>query len=182
VKITDLRPENGRAIRQVAELLMTSMEPMTDTWSTFDAASQEVWESFGSDRLSLIAVDDNDEVIGWVGGIEQYDGHVWELHPIAVRSDRQREGIGRALVEALEQRVKERGGITLWVGSDDEAGLTSLSGVDLYPDVLANLGYLRNVRDHPFEFYQKMGFVVVGVMPDANGFGKPDIFMAKRIT
>jgi len=26
-----------------------------------------------------------------------------------------------------------------------------------------------------------MGFVIVGVLPDANGFGKPDIFMAKRV-
>jgi hypothetical protein len=27
----------------------------------------------------------------------------------------------------------------------------------------------------------KVGFVIVGVMPDANGWGKPDIFMAKRV-
>jgi aminoglycoside 6'-N-acetyltransferase I len=29
--------------------------------------------------------------------------------------------------------------------------------------------------------YQKCGFLIVGVMPDANGPGKPDILMAKRI-
>jgi len=29
--------------------------------------------------------------------------------------------------------------------------------------------------------YQKCGFVIVGVVPDANGLGKPDILMAKRI-
>ncbi len=29
--------------------------------------------------------------------------------------------------------------------------------------------------------YQKRGFVIVGVVPDANGLGKPDILMAKRI-
>lgn len=29
------------------------------------------------------------------------------------------------------------------------------------------------------EFYQKMGFAIVGVMPDANGIGKPDIYIAK---
>ncbi len=41
---------------------------------------------------------------------------------------------------------------------------------------------LRDVRGHPFEFYRKCGFVVVGLVPDANGFGKPDILMAKRVT
>jgi aminoglycoside 6'-N-acetyltransferase I len=37
------------------------------------------------------------------------------------------------------------------------------------------------LRGHPYEFYQKMGFAIVGVMPDANGIGKPDIYMAKRL-
>ena len=46
---------------------------------------------------------------------------------------------------------------------------------------LGMLPGLRTWRDHPFEFYQKLGFVIVGVMPDANGLGKPDIFMAKRL-
>ena len=31
------------------------------------------------------------------------------------------------------------------------------------------------------EFYLRVGFHIVGVIPDANGFGKPDILMAKRI-
>jgi aminoglycoside 6'-N-acetyltransferase I len=34
---------------------------------------------------------------------------------------------------------------------------------------------------HPFFFYRKLGFEPAGLIPDANGFGKPDILMSKRI-
>jgi len=32
-----------------------------------------------------------------------------------------------------------------------------------------------------YEFYQKLGFTIVGIIPDANGWGKPDILVAKRV-
>ena len=70
---------------------------------------------------------------------------------------------------------------TIFLGTDDETGQTSLAGVDLYPNVLTKLAHVRNLRGHVFGFYQKLGYVVVGAIPDANGFGKPDILMAKRI-
>jgi aminoglycoside 6'-N-acetyltransferase I len=47
--------------------------------------------------------------------------------------------------------------------------------------VLDKLAHIRNIKGHPFAFYLKMGFVLAGVVPDANGRGKPDILMAKRI-
>jgi aminoglycoside 6'-N-acetyltransferase I len=58
--------------------------------------------------------------------------------------------------------------------------MTTPSGVDLYPDVLGHLADLKNLRGHPYEFYSKLGFSLIGAMPDANGWGKPDIYMAKR--
>lgn len=81
----------------------------------------------------------------------------------------------------LEQQVKSRGGLTIQLGTDDQNNLTSLGGVDLYPDPLVHLRQIRNLHGHPFEFYQKLGFVLVGLVPDANGFGKPDILIAKRV-
>jgi aminoglycoside 6'-N-acetyltransferase I len=74
-----------------------------------------------------------------------------------------------------------RGGSTIRRGADDENERTSVGGVDLYPNVLENLSNIKNLRRHPFESYQKSGFVVTGVIPDANGFGKPDILMCKRV-
>jgi aminoglycoside 6'-N-acetyltransferase I len=53
--------------------------------------------------------------------------------------------------------------------------------VDVYPDVWRYIAEIRNLNRHPFTFYQKLGYVVCGIVPDANGPGKPDILMAKRV-
>jgi len=50
------------------------------------------------------------------------------------------------------------------------------------PDIPGHIGALHDLGgSHAFLFYQKVGYVVTGVMPDANGLGKPDIFMSKRV-
>lgn len=182
MQIIDLTPTNEAAIQQTAELLVEGFKEMApEAWPTLAAALEEVHESFGEGRLSRIAVDATGLVLGWVGGISAYDGNVWELHPLVVRPGRQRQGIGRALVADLEQQVRARGGFTIQLGTDDVGNMTSLSGIDLYPNVLEHLLNIRNLRGHPYEFYQKCGFVLVGALPDANGPGKPDIFMAKSV-
>ena len=81
----------------------------------------------------------------------------------------------------FEAQVKARNGVTILLGTDDEDNMTSLSGINLYPDIFAHIAAIRNLRGHPYEFYQKLGFVITGVVPDANGPGKPDILMAKRV-
>ena len=182
VQITDLRPGDEPKIQQVARLLVEGFkEHWPDAWPDLKSALQEVQESFGADRFSRIAVGDSNQVLGWIGGIKRYDGNVWELHPLVVGTEFRRQGIGRSLVADLATEAKNRGGIVLWVGTDDEDNQTTLSGINLYPNVWEHIAKIRNLRGHPYEFYQKMGFAIVGVMPDANGIGKPDIYMAKRL-
>lgn len=182
VQIINLTPNHTVAVQQTAQLLFHSFQDhWAAAWPTLEDAWQEVQESFADDRVSRIALDAKGNVIGWIGGLSLYDGHVWELHPLAVSAAVRGQGVGRALVKDLEVIAQARGGITLWLGTDDEEDQTSLAGVDLYPNVLEHLTTIKNLRRHPFEFYQKLGFVIVGVLPDANGLGKPDIFMAKRI-
>ena len=107
--IADLVP-GEKAVRQVAELLVEGFrDDWPEAWPDMDAALREVRESFGEDRISRVALDRSGEVLGWIGGIPSYDGNVWELHPLVVRPDLQRRGIGRALVADLEERVRERG-------------------------------------------------------------------------
>ena len=181
VQIITLSPDDERAIEQVAALLVEGFKAHSpNAWGNMAAALEEVRESFGKGRISRIAVDRSGKIIGWIGG-QDYDGNVWEIHPLVVKPSRQGSGIGQQLVCDFEDLVRERGGLTIWVGTDDEDNMTTLGGVDLYPNVLDHLARIRNLRRHPYEFYQKLGFVIAGVMPDANGRGKPDIFLAKRV-
>jgi len=181
-EIVDLTSEHAAAIEQTAQLLVGGFGGRNSkTWPAFGEAMAEVRDSLSQDRISRVAVDDRGEVLGWIGGIEQYSGNVWELHPLVVRQDCRRRGLGRRLVEDFERQVARRGGHTIYLGTDDEDNSTTMGGVDLYPDVLEKLRAIRNRGSHPLDFYLKSGFHIVGVIPDANGFGKPDILMAKRV-
>ena len=174
--------ENERLMRQAAQLLMDAFGGhWPDAWPTFEEGLKEVHEMLEAERICRAAVDENGDLRGLIGGIPGYDGHVWELHPLAVQPNLQGQGIGRALVKDFEEQVRLRGGLSITLGSDDEDDMTSLSNVDLYENTCEKLQNIRNFKGHPFTFYQKMGYVITGVVPDANGRGKPDILMSKRI-
>jgi len=182
MEIVDLSRDVPELLRQAATILVEAFrEHSPHAWSDIGSAEVEINEAIRPDRIMRGAVNDDGILLGWVGAISEYNGNAWELHPLAVHPDHQGKGIGRALVADLEQRVLERGGITIFLGADDEDGLTNLSDRDLYPSLLDNLKNIQNLKRHPFEFYQKIGYSIVGVIPDANGLGKPDILMAKRI-
>jgi len=175
-------PEQEHILRQAAQLMVDAFrEHWLDAWPTFEDGMDEVQEMLEKERICRVAVDEEGNLLGIIGGIPQYDGHVWELHPLAVQPYLQGQGIGRALVMDFEEQVRLRGGLTITLGTDDEDSMTSLSNVDLYENLWDRVKNIRNLKNHPFEFYQKMGYVITGVMPDANGIGKPDILMSKRV-
>ncbi|MCA9922441.1 MAG: GNAT family N-acetyltransferase [Anaerolineales bacterium] len=180
MKILDLIEADTSTIAQMSNLLVIGFSG--HAWPDEATALQEVRDFFTPERICRIAVDEEGMVLGWIGGILQYDGNAWELHPLIVHPDYQGQGIGRALVHDFERIVYERGGVTIYLGTDDEDHSTSLGMIDLYPDVFAHIAQIENLQRHPYEFYLKLGFTIVGVIPDANGFGKPDILMAKRVS
>ncbi len=78
-------------------------------------------------------------------------------------------GIGRALLDEIVDLVDEQGALTLLLGTSDEANLTNLAGRDLFRDPLAISQSIEAARAHPLGFWLKVGFAVVGVVPDAEG-------------
>lgn len=180
--IGDLDGSDPATIERVATLLMAGFaEPYPDAWPDLPSALSEVRASLDPERISRVARDADGTVVGWIGGISQYDGNVWELHPLVVDPARQGQGIGRALVRDFEEQVRARGALTIILGTDDDSGQTTLADVDLFPNVWEHIQAIRPVRRHPYAFYQRLGYHIVGVIPDANGLGKPDILMAKSL-
>lgn len=179
--IFDLERQPPHVREQAAVLLVDGfVEPRG--WPSLTAAREEV--SRVLDAGFGRAVVQEETLLGWVGGIPNlgYDGRVWELHPMVVRREYRRQGVGRRLVAAFESEVARRGALTATLGTDDDSAMTSLADVDLYADVPGQLAKLHDLgRGHPFLFYRTVGFVVTGVMPDANGPGRPDIYMSKPI-
>jgi len=178
--IEDLDKSDTARVEAAAKLLHAAFSPR-GAWTTMAEARQEVIDSLGPDRISRVAVSIDGSVLGWIGAIRQYDGLVWELHPIVVADPERRRGIGRALVLDLEKILAARGALTFWAGADDLSGETSLGGLDLYAELPSALNRVKSWGNHPLPFYYRLGFQVIGVMPDANGAGRPDIFLGKRL-
>jgi aminoglycoside 6'-N-acetyltransferase I len=173
-------PVGDHARRQQAAELLVQAFPHDNGWPTLDAALEEVEEALAADRRCLAAIDSDGALLGWIAAVPDY-GHVWELHPLVVRADARGRGIGRALVRELERVIAETGALTMWVGTDDDLGVTNLAGVDVYPSPLDRLRELRVPAEHPVGFYLRIGYALCGIVPDANGRGLPGILLARRL-
>ena len=181
--MTDIVPFdslNPRQKEEAADVLNLALAPLSAAYREIEAAKAEVDSFFNNpERFGLAAVEDG-HVVGWIGGIRAYD-HGWELHPLCVHPKHQRRGLGRLLVRALEDSARAENIGTLYLGADDEFGGTTASGVDLFADLASHIRNVSVMTSHPLAFYRKVGFTVVGLLPDVNGPGKPDILLAKRI-
>ncbi|OJG71583.1 GNAT family acetyltransferase [Enterococcus phoeniculicola] len=145
-----------------------------------ETASEKVEELLTDNRIAVAALED-DQLIGFVGAIPQYAMTGWEMHPLVVSSTQRGNRIGARLVQYLEKEVASKGGLTIYLGTDDETNQTTLSEDDLFENPFEKIRQIKNKENHPFEFYEKQGYQIVGVLPDVNGWNKPDILMAKRV-
>ena len=154
------------------------MESFAHAWNTKEEAEKTIQEILKNGIL--IAALWEEKVAGFVGAHPEYPCG-WELHPLAVEKEARGLGLGSLLTARIEREAAQAGAQVMYLGTDDEDGLTSLSEGDLFENTMDKIKGIQNRGGHPFSFYQKCGYQIVGVLPDVNGPGKPDIFMAKRL-
>lgn len=169
--------------KQLNDAAIILSDSLPNGWPTPKDAHDEIKQLLKLENNYMIAAVEKDIVLGWAGILEPiYNGNVVELHPLVVKANHRGQGIGKTLVLNLENEAKNRGCLTIYLGSDDETepGETSLAHVDLYADLPYHIKNFKSGR-HPSGFYLHMGYKIIGVMPDANGIGKPDIMFGKRL-
>ncbi|MCP3809246.1 GNAT family N-acetyltransferase [Paenibacillus sp. Lou8.1] len=93
------------ALMQIA----LSEECYKETVSAF--ARQLSWDS----GLIIVAEEEGEIVGALIGTIDQNDGCYYR---IAIHPDRRRMGIGKSLVESMEQRFQQRKVSRIWVAGD----------------------------------------------------------------
>jgi aminoglycoside 6'-N-acetyltransferase I len=181
-KIVDLDLCSAEQRIQAAEILVRAFaESAPGECPDLESGLLEVNEVRKEAALARVALDGRGDVVGWIGALSRYRGLVWEIHPLAVHPNLQRCGIGASLVRDLEAHAQLQGVATLLAGVDDHLGSTSFSREDLFRELPAALERAEAETPYPLEFYRKLGFAVVGVVPDANGPGRPDVWLAKRV-
>ena len=165
---------------EAARILLEALAHVPSAWHDIGAARQEV-SSFltDPDRMAIAAIE-SDRLRAWIGCHSPFRPRLG-----AASAGGRSRPPGAGLRHGVGQRAgAKRAGVkigAIWLGADDDFGGTSLYGADLYPDVLGHLRRINLRGKHPYMFYQRVGFAVVGVLPDVNGRGRHDILMAKRI-
>ena len=178
VEFDDLAPADWD---RAAEVLRTALAHLPSGYAEPGAAEAEVELRRLQDEWLGYAALEGEDLLGWIGALRTYS-HGWEIHPLVVAPAWQGRGVGSALLAALEARARAEGMLTLFLGSDDDYGGTTLFGRDPWNDVLAAARTVEpSPVGHALGFYRRHGFEVVGLLPDVSGPGRPDLLMAKRL-
>ena len=181
-EIVDLRVTDGTIIDKLAPLVHEAFLAHAPGWlPTVAAAKDEIWESLEPQKISRVLLDAEQNPLGWIGATPRSRGRVWEIHPMMVAVSAQGKGYGLRLMRDIEALASQCHALTLEVGTSDLTNATTLSGIDLYANPARAIADLRTLKRHPVAFYMKIGFKVVGILPDAEGVGRPAITLAKRV-
>jgi aminoglycoside 6'-N-acetyltransferase I len=179
---TAIDPTDPIQIDELARLTYAAFKTHAPDWlPTAADARRRVLQATAADRINRVLLNSASVPVGWIGVTPINHGRIWEIHPLAVAPAEQGKGYGSMLVSEVERLAQSRGVLGLLVGTSDETGATPLYGVDLYQNPCALLNRLTGAEQHAVTFWRKVSFTVVGVVPDAEGRGRPSILLAKRV-
>ena len=167
--------------KQAAQILLETFSE-DNMWPDLNekTAFETVNECIAGENIA-IGIKNKDQLIGWVGLRPMYK-KTWELHPMAIKHEFKRKGYGKILINELEIIAQENEIIGIVAGSDDEMNKTSLSEKEITREnIFEEIKNIKNYKNHPYEFYIKCGFSIIGIIPNANGPNKPDIWLWKDI-
>ena len=173
--------ESPQTIEEAVKLLLETF-PGARMWPDLnEEKAREAVNECIEDENICIGIKIDGQLIGWVGLRPLYE-KTWELHPMAVSPGFQGKGYGKILLEELERSARQKGIIGIFAGSDDETNKTSLSEREITSEnIFEEIKKIKNHAKHPFEFYIKCGYTIIGLIPNANGPNKPDILLWKDI-
>ncbi len=88
---------------------------------------QETLDNLDSQRFTLVAEDAAGQVVGFASGGQERDGdptYQGELYAIYLLQNQQRQGMGRQLMAAVAERLRQRGlaSMLVWVLADNPIG------------------------------------------------------------
>ncbi|MCR3905700.1 MAG: GNAT family N-acetyltransferase [Tenericutes bacterium] len=174
----DLRDLSKKQLYQCALLLH---QEIPTGWKNIEEAQNEITEQLESDGY-FYALIDQGQLFGWGGILPHYSGHVYEIHPMVIDKKHQNKGFGGLLIKHLEDKAKFLGGLTIYAASDDEFDdrKSSLRDTDGYDNIYDKMKHF-DPKGHPARFYIKYGYQLIGIMPDANGRGKHDLILSKKL-
>ena len=161
--------------------------PEDEMWPDLD--EKMAWETVEfsiSNENICIGLKVGNELVGWVCLRPEYEKikneETWELHPFAISPKFKRKGYGKILMEEVEKIAQEKNIIGIILSSGDEANKTSLSDEEITGEnIIEKIQNIKNYKNHPYEFYQKCGYSIIGIIPNAYGLKKSDIWLWKDI-
>jgi aminoglycoside 6'-N-acetyltransferase I len=174
--------ESEKIKKQAAEILYTTFTEINgNLWLKNEKdAFDEVKECIKEPNI-CVGIKLENELIGWCGLRQMYE-KTWELHPIVIKKEFHGKKYGKKLLGEIEKIACENGIIGIAAGSDDETNSTSLSEKEINGEnIFEEIKNIKNYKNHPFEFYKKCGYIIIGIIPNANGQNKPDIWLWKDI-
>jgi len=181
--LSDIDYTDEKLLEALALLSHKAAREHSPEWlCTIDTAMQELQRASEDNVLTRVAIEAGTPK-GWIAAHPQGHGS-WEIHPLLVDPAASGKGYGRVLVQDIERQMRSQGGISVFLSTSDATHSTTVSDVDLYTNPLNALRHI-SIRDtssgHAFQFWQRVGFTIVGIIPDAEGVGVPSIQMAKKL-